>query len=129
MMTPEAIIEIVQAFIDGKKIQFCHIGDFDIENPTRNVWKILNAPSWDFSSFYYRVKPDIEPIKVYKWAYIYEDSKFVSISSFYYETIEDASLNLKAHTDEVLGPIRGSEILVIKEHGKRIYFLNDGIKH
>lgn len=60
-MTPDEILAVVQAFKDGKQIQF---------KDANNVWMVSVSPNWDFPRICYRVKPS-EP-KVIKYL-CYED--------------------------------------------------------
>ena len=49
-MKPEEIIEVVQAHIDGKVVQYKHLG----------VWKktAFEPKCWDFEDMEYRIKPE-----------------------------------------------------------------------
>lgn len=54
-------IEVMQAFVDGKEIEYRGNGDCD--------WTKLSIPAWDWSKYIYRIKP-AEPKKVKLLAYI-----------------------------------------------------------
>lgn len=54
-MTIDEQIAVMQAFKEGKEIESM------IMNGTQ--WYETTTPSWDFSTFYYRVKPEPEPPK------------------------------------------------------------------
>lgn len=51
-MTDKEIIAVIQAHIEGKQIQFRY------ENSLEWLDCTDNKPSWDFSSYDYRVKPE-----------------------------------------------------------------------
>ena len=48
-MTPKEIIDVVQAFEEGKEIEF-------LGKHTNNKWKTVETPGWNFDLFDYRVK-------------------------------------------------------------------------
>lgn len=48
-MTTQEQIAIMQAYVDGKEIEFC--------DGTKN-WQSTSAPAWDWCLFDYRVKPE-----------------------------------------------------------------------
>lgn len=54
MMTVDQMIEVLQAFKAGKKIQVRSIYSMNEED-----WDNLVIPSWQFGSFNYRVKPEL----------------------------------------------------------------------
>ena len=43
-------IDVMQAFIDGKEIEFK-------KDSYKGIWKQTTAPTWDFTSYKYRIKP------------------------------------------------------------------------
>ena len=45
----ESMIEVLQAYKDGKKIEFLNIV---------GVWEKLTNPSWDFRAYEYRIAPE-----------------------------------------------------------------------
>ena len=51
-MTIDEQIEVMRAFQDGKKIQFTSVANKDM------VWLDTDNPTWDFSSYNYRIKPE-----------------------------------------------------------------------
>lgn len=65
-MNSQEIIEVVQAWADGKQIQFCYKA-----NPG-NWHDVSSAPAWNFKACDYRIKPEPRiPIEV--WGNIYPD--------------------------------------------------------
>lgn len=48
--TAKEYLEIMQAFIDGKEIEF-KIDSY------KGIWKDCITPRWDFTSYKYRIKP------------------------------------------------------------------------
>ena len=58
-MTPDEMIEVVQAFKDGKEIQARYRSPLDNE-----PWESVKDPFWNFSIFDYRAKPDLWVVNV-----------------------------------------------------------------
>jgi len=66
-MTPDEIIEVVQAFKDGCEIECFHLG--------AGSWYPVLKPKWDFSNYIYRVKlvkPSID------WSHVHSDYKWMA---------------------------------------------------
>lgn len=51
-MTTKEMIGVMQAFVEGKTIQFTSNGGIE--------WEITTCPSWNWDRFTYRVKPEKE---------------------------------------------------------------------
>ena len=51
-MTIPEMTEVMNAFAEGKKIQFTSVANKDM------VWMDTDNPTWDFSSYNYRIKPE-----------------------------------------------------------------------
>lgn len=51
MKTTEEMIEVMQAYVDGKTVECCTIN-------TGDDWCAIHYPSWDWSCCDYRVKPE-----------------------------------------------------------------------
>lgn len=47
-MTTKEMIEVMQGYEDGKKIERCHNNE--------HIWRQVEHPMWDWSDFSYRVK-------------------------------------------------------------------------
>lgn len=66
-MTTKEMITVMQAYDDGKKIERCHNNE--------HIWRQVEHPTWDWSDFSYRVKPepkympydDISEVEKDKW--------------------------------------------------------------
>jgi len=74
-MTPDEIIEVVQAFKDGCEIECFHLG--------AGSWYPVLKPKWDFSNYIYRVKlvkPSID------WSHVHEDFRFMARNEYYPES-------------------------------------------
>ena len=96
-------LEVMQAFIDGKEIEFK-------QDSRKGIWRQTTTPTWDFCDYKYRIKPS-EPEYVYP---IYKRLKtnpktivkFTSIDSGIYISTEaqsiykpgDISKNIRSHT-------------------------------
>lgn len=50
-MTPDEIIEVIQAYKEGKQIQYTSSKHY------HQLWEDTTHPTWDFSEFNYRIKP------------------------------------------------------------------------
>ena len=48
-MTPKEIINVIQAFEEGKEIEY-------LGKHTNNKWRTVETPGWNFDLFDYRVK-------------------------------------------------------------------------
>ena len=60
----ESMIEVLQAFQAGKKIEFFS---------DRGTWEPLTSPSWDFSAYEYRIAPEQKKkVKLEAWLDPYE---------------------------------------------------------
>ena len=46
------MIEVMQAYVDGKEIEVSYMGD------ETHKWKSIPVPSWDWQGYEYRVKPE-----------------------------------------------------------------------
>lgn len=62
----ESMIEVLQAYKDGKKIEFFS---------DRGTWEPLTSPSWDFSAYEYRIAPEPKK-KVKYWCFTDDESLF-----------------------------------------------------
>jgi len=62
-MTNKKIIAIIQAFVDGKKIEFKRRR----ENENENEWENCIHPIWNFYTFDYRIKPVEYWVNIYDW--------------------------------------------------------------
>ena len=51
--TTKKHIEVMQAFIDGKEIEYERINRTNISE----IWKDCSTPTWDFTNYIYRIKP------------------------------------------------------------------------
>lgn len=61
-MTPDQIIEVVQAYKEGKIIESRSVY-------TGGEWFRVDFPSWNFDSVEYRIKPQL----IERWVNVYED--------------------------------------------------------
>lgn len=91
-MTPQKMIDVIQAYKDGKHIQV-KLG---------TGWTAVDYPSWDFHLLTYRIAP--KQSKIYHKYLIKDHSKNHFYESYaFYENIEDAKEDY-----------RGCDITVIK---------------
>ena len=51
--TTKQHIEVMQAFIDGKEIEYERINRTNVSE----IWKTASTPIWDFTNYTYRIKP------------------------------------------------------------------------
>ena len=73
------MIEIMQAYLDGKGIEVCN-------KASKFKWVNTVIPSWDWISSDYRIKP--KPKELWVNEIIYDDIN--TVSSLAYQTKEDA---------------------------------------
>ena len=64
-MTPDQMIAVIQAHKEGKDIEVKR------EYEGSNFWCLTTHPTWDFTTFDYRIKP--EPRKPREWWAVYCD--------------------------------------------------------
>jgi hypothetical protein len=101
-------IEVMQAFIDGKEIEFKE------RFKKKDNYRTANAPNWDFLNFEYRIK-HLEPkydYPIYKKLKDHTETvvKFHSIDAGMYISVQkdsiykpgDIASNMAPHTDSVL---------------------------
>ena len=66
-MEPKEILEVMQAFLDNKKIQWIHVDQY---SPNRSGgWCNCNEPDWNFHDYLFRVKPEPRDI----WVIVHND--------------------------------------------------------
>lgn len=101
--TTKEQIEVMQAFIDGKEIEY------RLFTPTNSMlWKISQTPMWNFDKYEYRIKPS-EPEYVYP---IYKRLKkrpetiikFTSINAGIYISTHKNSIHKKYEEATALTP-------------------------
>ena len=88
--TAKEHIEVMQAFIDGKEIEFK-------QDSHKGIWKQTTTPTWDFCEYKYRIKPSEPEVFIYP---IYKRLKnqkeiivkFTSIDSGIYVSTETQSI-------------------------------------
>ena len=61
-MTTKEKIEIMQAYEEGKTIEWTYRND---EDEDEKIWYVIDNPSWDWHTFNYRIKPK-EKYRPYK---------------------------------------------------------------
>ena len=75
-MKPEEIIKVVQAHIDGKTVQYKHLGE----------WKktAFEPKFWDFEGMDYRIKPEPREfyLNIHKDGVIYAHDSFITAKSY-----------------------------------------------
>ena len=94
-MTHDEMIAVIQAHQQGEKIQ---LRDFSAKE-----WQDTDIPAWDFSCFYYRVKPEPKPDLIrYAHAWIHPGSEASAPSS---------NDNLRLTFDGETGKLKSAEVL------------------
>lgn len=108
-------IEIMQAFIDGKEIEFK-------PDSYKETWKQTTSPTWDFTKYKYRIKQSEPEFKypIYKRSKTTPEAvvKFTSLDSGVYISTHkhsiykpgDAALNMAPHTDSLWEDCTVSEL-------------------
>lgn len=72
-MKTEEMIEVMQAFVDGKAIEFRPEGS--------DEWGDVPKPVWDWSCFEYRIKPKVIKKLVLPWDFIDKKYNYAAIDS------------------------------------------------
>lgn len=120
-MNTKEKIEIMQAFLDGEKIEvFCNGGW---------VWELVMAePNWNWEVNYYRIKPKVKPsinwdevTKHYNYlvqqpfggCYLFKSKPYIKSISWGNEQ-EKCGLQIKSHSSLNLGDCDWKESLVCR---------------
>ena len=74
-MTPKEIINVVQAFEEGKEIEY-------LGKHTNNKWRTVETPGWNFDLFDYRVKQKEKELYQYL-LYNPKTKTYISSERFY----------------------------------------------
>ena len=91
-MTNEEMIEVIQAYADGKKIEYKAL-NFDYN------WEVINEPPWNFSKYSYRVKA--EPLE--QWVNTYDTYSIAySTKQIATETCDPDVIRTAVHMREVV---------------------------
>ncbi len=102
------MIDVIQAHTHGKQIEFLH----KTENPlSKNCWIIAKTPTWNFTSYNYRIKP-----KAPKTMHQYllrntRDNKYICTSALY-SSMEDAIEAYKSRYWTVVKRLDHTEITI-----------------
>ena len=89
-MSPQEMIDVIQAHTHGKQIEFLH----KTENPlSKNCWIIAKTPTWNFTSYNYRIKPKA-PKTMHQYLLYGPSQQYINTSGFY-SSIEDAIKDYK----------------------------------
>ena len=90
-MSPQEMIDVIQAHKDGKQIQFL----YKTEKPSSdNCWLDAKTPTWNFTSYNYRIKPKT-PKTMHEYLLCNtSNNKYISTSAFYF-SMEDALKDYK----------------------------------
>lgn len=67
MTDTKHMVEIMQAYLDGKPIEYSYTGD---------IWAQIEEPSWNWTSCAYRVAPD-SPDSI-DWSHVADDFKWMA---------------------------------------------------
>jgi len=85
-MSPEEMIDVIQAHKDGEQIQFL----YKTEKPSSdNCWLDAKTPTWNFTSYNYRIKPKAPKTMHQYLLYNTKDNKYICTSALY-SSMEDA---------------------------------------
>jgi hypothetical protein len=89
-MSPQEMIDVIQAHKDGKQIQF----SFKTGKPSSdNYWIDAKTPTWNFTSYNYRIKPKA-PKTMHQYLLYTPSQQYVN-TSWFYSSIEDAIKDYK----------------------------------
>ena len=106
-MSPQEMIDVIQAHTHGKQIEFLH----KTENPlSKNCWIIAKTPTWNFTSYNYRIKPKA-PKTMYQYLLYSPSQQYVNTSGFYSST-EDVFKDYKNSCWTVIKRLDYTQIII-----------------
>lgn len=105
----EEMIEVLQAFQEGKSIEY--------RSHSNDIWLPARTPAWQFKNHEYRIKPK-EKKKVSMWQWLYSNKPFSGNDKYLYSTtlffrnFEDAKKYADACEIEIMHRLDHTEIEV-----------------
>jgi hypothetical protein len=104
-MTPKEIINVVQAFEEGKEIEF-------LGKHTNNKWKTVETPGWNFDLFDYRVKQKEK--ELYQYLLYNPKTKTYRSSSRFHENSFDLQSEL-ASDWKIIQRLNHTKVIIREE--------------
>lgn len=92
-MTPQEMIDVIQAHKDGKQIQF----SFKTKKPSSdNYWIDAKTPTWNFTTCNYRIKPKA-PKTMHQYLLCHIRNNTYICTTAFYSSMEDAIEDYKSN--------------------------------
>ena len=104
-MTPQEIINVVQAFEEGKEIEY-------LGKHTNNKWRTVETPGWNFDLFDYRVKQKEK--ELYQYLIYDKPSNIYHTTSRFYENAFDLQSNL-SNNWEIIQRLNHTKVIIKEE--------------
>jgi hypothetical protein len=109
-MSPQEMIDVIQAHKDGKQIQF----SFKIEKPSSdNCWLDAKIPTWNFTTCNYRIKPKAPKTMHQYLLYSTKDNKYIC-TSVLYSSMEDAIEDYKSSYWTIIKRLDYTQITIME---------------
>jgi len=106
-MSPQEMIDVIQAHKDGEQIQFL----YKTEKPSSdNCWLDAKTPTWNFTSYNYRIKPKA-PKTMHQYLVCRPNKQYISTSTFY-SNIEDVIEDYKNTLCTVIKQLDYTQIII-----------------
>ena len=107
-MSPQEIIDVIQAHKDGKQIQFLLKTE---KSSSDNCWLDAKTLTWNFATYNYRIVPKTPKTMHQYLLYSTKDNKYISTSAFY-SSMEDAIEAYKSYYWFVVKRLDYTEITI-----------------
>ena len=108
-LTPEEMIKVMQAYINGEEIQFRR-------SASNGSWQIASAPVWNWSDYSYRAKPtpQYRPFKAFEAVNLLGDEVRNNCSGTKYVIVQIVVTSefTQVYLGPKCGPIASSEELL-----------------
>lgn len=106
-MSPQEMIDVIQAHKDGKKIEFLR----KTENlSSEGCWIIAKIPSWNFTMYNYRIVPEA-PKTMHQYLLSSPSEQYIPTPRFY-SSIENATRDYKDSLWTVIKRLDYTEITI-----------------
>ncbi len=104
-MTPKEIIDVVQAFEEGKEIEYR-------EKNSKIPWKVASTPCWNFHNYNYQVKQKEK--ELYQYLIYDKPSNIYHTTSRFYENAFDLQSNL-SNNWEIIQRLNHTKVIIKEE--------------
>lgn len=104
-MTPKEIINVLQAFEEGKEIEYR-------EKNSKIPWKVASTPCWNFHNYNYQVKQKEK--ELYQYLIYDKPSNIYHTTSRFYENAFDLQSNL-SNNWEIIQRLNHTKVIIKEE--------------